>query len=296
MMMRLKIGIVFLIAFVGSFAQHPTPSAELLSRRYQSGEQLNYLMNARNNDRRYQVQLMAVVKKLANGQFVEEYAYTDLIVDGVSQPLTAASREFRQIVTLTGDAPFKFPDLSKVQPTLIGPITDLLTFYADLFLATRAGRLREPGDRFLFPSPSVSSWADGTRVLMGEGAIDFDIRLTGLDSSRGVATLLVKHVPPTTPKVKFPAEWMRERIADVPNNWIQVRRTANAYVGAAGKETFDVELKISLSNGEILSATMDNLVEAVARECRDVALSDCSEPRPHRTVRRIEMSRGNSER
>jgi hypothetical protein len=142
----------------------------------------------------------------------------------------------------------------------------------------------------------VSSWADGTRVLIGEDAIDFDIRLTGVDRSRGVATLLVKHVPPTTAKVKFPAEWMRERIADLPNNWIQVRRTANAYVGAAGKETFDVELKISLSNGEILSATMDNLVEAVARDCRDVVLSDCSGPRPYRTVRRIEMSRVNSER
>jgi hypothetical protein len=280
----------------GSYGQQETQSAGLLSRRYQPGEQLNYLMKASNNGRRYEVRLTAVVKELASGQFVEEYTWSDLVVDGVRQPLTAASRDFRQIMTLTGDQPFKFPDLSKVQPALIGPITDLLTFYADLFLAMHAGRLHKPGDRFLFPSPGVSSWADGTRVIAGEDAIDFDIRLTDVNSPHDTAMLLVKHVPPATPKVKIHAEWMREPIADVPNNWMQVRRTANGYIGAAGKETFDVELHIRLSNGEILSATMDNRVEAVERECRDVALSNCSEPRQHRITRRIELSRSNLER
>src|SRR5262249_35198514 len=151
------------------------------------------------------------------------------------------------------------PDLSKVQPGLIGPVTDLLTFYADLFLATHAGQLRKPGDRFFFANPIAASWADGTRVLIGEDSIDFDIQLTGIDRSRGVATLLVKHVPPKAQKIRMPAEWMREPVAGVPNNWVQVRRAAGGYIGAVGKETFDVELTISLSAGEILSATMDNL-------------------------------------
>jgi hypothetical protein len=183
-----------------------------------------------------------------------------------------------------------------VQPGLIGPVTDLLTFYADLFLATHAGRLREPGDRFFFANPTVGSWADGTRVLIGEDSIDFDIHLTAVDRSSGVATLLVKHVPPKVPKIRIPAEWMREPVAGVPNNWVQVRKAAGAYIGAVGKETFDVELTIRLSSGEILSATMDNRVEAVERECVDVELSNCGERRPDPTVRRIEMSLTNSGR
>jgi hypothetical protein len=254
------------------------------------GERLHYLMKGRNNDRTYQVRLTAVVKSRADGHFVEEYEWSDLVVDGIGQPLTPASREFRQEVTLAGTAPFKFPDLSKVQPGLIGPVTDLLTFHADLFLAMNAGKLRESGDQFFFPNPMVSSWADGARVLIGEDAIDFDIRLTAIGRTRGVATLVIKHVPPKGPKIRIPAEWMRKPVAGVPNNWVQVRRAAGGYIGAVGKETFDIELTIKLSGGEILSATMDNLVEAIARECADVGLSDCGEPRSNPTVRRIEMS------
>lgn len=296
MMIRLMIGIVVLSACMGSLAQDSSSSAGLLSRRYRDGERLSYLMKGRNNDRTYQVRLTAVVKRRADGQFVEEYGWSDLIVDGVAQPLTPASREFRPAVTLAGGSPFTLPDLSRVQPGLIGPVTDLLTFYADLFLATNAGQLREPGDRFFFANPMVGSWADGTRVLVGEDSVDFDIHLTGIDRSRGVAMLLVKHVPPKAPKIRIPAEWMREPVAGAPNNWVQVRRAAGAYIGAVGKETFDVELTIRLSAGEILSATMDNLVEAVARECADVELSDCGERRPNPTVRRIEMSLTNSGR
>jgi len=290
MMIRLMIGTVVLGAFMGSLPQNSSSSAGLLNRRYRDGERLSYLMKGRNNDRAYQVRLTAVVKRRADGQFVEEYAWSDLVADGVPQPLTAASREFRQAVTLAGGSPFTMPDLSRVQPGLIGPVTDLLAFYTDLFLATHAGQLREAGDRFSFASPAVGSWADGTRVLIGEDSIDFDIRLTGIDRSRGVATLLVKHVPPKASKIRIPAEWMREPVAGVPNNWVQVTKEAGAYIGAVGKETFDVELRISLSSGEILSATMDNLVEAVARECVDVELSDCGKRRPDPTVRRIEMS------
>jgi hypothetical protein len=188
-------------------------------RRYKDGDRLSYVMKGRHNDRPFEVRLTAVVKKGADGRFVEEYAWSDLTWGGEAQPLTPSSRDFRRAVTLAGGEPFTFPDLSRVQPGLIGPVTDLLTFYSDLFLAMHAGHLRAPGDHFLVPNPMVSE----------------------------------------------------------------------TYVASAGKETFDVELKVRLSTGEIVSATLDNLVEAVARDCRIVELTECGEPRPDRTVRRIEM-------
>jgi len=214
MMIRLRLltGIVALGGFIGSLAQDSS-SAGLLSRRYRDGERLIYLMKGRNNDQTYEVRLTAAVTRRADGQFIEEYRWSDLVVDGVSQPLTTASQEFRQVVTLAGGSPFTFPDLSKLQPGLIGPVADLLTFYADLFLAIHAGQLRQPGDRFVFPNPMVSSWADGTRVLIGEDSIDFDVQLTGIDRSRAVARLLVRHVPPSEPKIRIPAAWMRKPVA-----------------------------------------------------------------------------------
>lgn len=288
-MIRLMTGIVALGGLIGSLA-HAISSAGLLDRRYQNGERLTYFMKGSNNDWTYRVRLTAIVKRGAAGKFIEEYAWSDLVSNGVPQPLTTASQDFRQVVTLAGGSPFTFPDLSKVQPALIGPITDLLTFYADLFLATHAGQLREPGDRFFFANPIASSWADGTRVLVGEDSIDFDIQLTGIERSRDVATLLVKHVPPKEPKIRIPTNWMLEPVADTPNNFVQVRRQGDSYIGSAGKETFDVELTISLSTGQIVRASMDNLVDATQRECTDAELTACGERRPDRTFRHIEMS------
>ena len=131
-----------------STAQGPGTDG-LLVRRYQEGENLGYLMTARTNDSAHEVRLTATVSRDAAGRIVEEYAWSDLVIDGIPRQLTPASREFRQTVTLNGDAPFAFPDLSRLRPGLIGPVTDLLTFYADLFLAMHAGQLRAPGDRFL---------------------------------------------------------------------------------------------------------------------------------------------------
>ena len=55
------------------------------------------------------------------------------------------AKAFRLAVTLEGGAPFESPDLSKA-PGLIGPVTDVLTFYSDLFLAMHQGALRQAGD------------------------------------------------------------------------------------------------------------------------------------------------------
>src|SRR5687768_6735543 len=65
-------------------------------------------------------------------------------------------------------SPFPPPDVSKA-PGLVGPVTDLLTFYADLFLAIHGGPvLRNVGDRFYFENPVAPSWADGKVVILGE--------------------------------------------------------------------------------------------------------------------------------
>ena len=131
----------------------------------------------------------SVVKKAADGRFVEEYSWSDRVSNGEPRPLAAAIEGFRATVTVEkGGAPFALPDLSQT-PDLVGPVLDLMTFYADLFLAMNAGELRQVGDRFLVPTPAVASWADGTRVLVGEDAVDFDLTLIAIDRIAGIATL-----------------------------------------------------------------------------------------------------------
>jgi len=272
------------------FAQATPPRRGLLERRYREGETLVYRMKAANEGRPYEAQASGVVKKDPSGAWIEEYAWSNVIFNGAPLSLPPASVDFRQVLSLDPRKPPAIPNLAVVHPSLIGPITDLLTFYSDLWLAEQVGTLSKPGDRAYQEHGTPASWADGNYVVLGEDSIDFDITLTEVDAAREAATLLIRHVPPKKPQVRLPAAWMREPVADTPNNWVEVTRNAGRYVAEVGKETFDVQLTVSLSDGRILSGTIENPVRAQARDCQDAALTNCGDSRPHRILRRIEIS------
>jgi hypothetical protein len=48
--------------------------------------------------------------------------------------------------------------------------------------------------------------------------------------------------------------------------------TARGLVASVGQETFDVVLRLRLTDGAILSASMENPVVTIERRCRDLAL------------------------
>lgn len=262
-----------------------------LLRRYREGETLTYQMEATNDGRRYQAQADGIVKKASDGTYYEEYQWSNLVLSGKPSPLTPTGVNFVQQVTLDPNHHVSFPNLSQADPRLIGPALDLLTFYTDLWLVEKTGKLQRAGDHFYFKRSTPNSWADGHYVLLGEDSIDFDLTLKDINPSDNTATLLVQHVPPPQPEVRYAAEWMRKPVADTPNNWVQIEKTKDGkYLAAMGKETFDVVMTLSLSDGKILSATMDNPVHTMERECSDAALTECGESKSHVIKREIEIS------
>jgi hypothetical protein len=283
-MTRIFLAFLFLSALAFAAAQ-----TSPLARHYTEGEKLIYHMKASNDGWTYEVQANAIVKKDASGRFVEEYAWTDFKSDA-PMPLSPASLSFRQTLSLDPAISPSVPNLSQVQPFLIGPITDLVTFYADLWMAAKQTTLAHSGDHAYVKFGGPVSWADGNYVILGEDSIDFDLTLKELDAASQIAALVVKHVPPAQPAVRLPAPWMRTAVGDTPINWIDVKKnTAGKYVAEVGKETFDVEIKISLKDGKILSAVLDNPVQASKRECADAAFFDCGEPTDERIHRHIEL-------
>jgi hypothetical protein len=83
---------------------------------------------------------------------------------------------------------------------------------------------------------------------------------------------------------------MEAAVADTPNNWVEVIKTdSGKYLGEIGKETFDVEITVSLADGKILLATMDNSVSVSSRECTDPALKHCSGTERYQIRRQIEV-------
>jgi hypothetical protein len=292
---RLRSALIILCTFSAvasvhsAVAQNAPPDPSPLARHYAEGEKLTYHMKGNNDGWTYEVRATGVVKKDANGHNVEEYAWSDF-KSNAPMSLSPQSLSFRQTLSLDPAVQPSIPNLSQVQPFLIGPITDLLTFYSDLWLAIGQSDLKHAGDHAYVKFGGPSSWADGNYVILGEDSIDFDLTLKSLDPSSQIATLLVKHVPPAQPKVKLPAPWMQTPVADTPNNFIDVKKNpAGKYVAQVGKETFDVEIKISLKDGRILSAALDNLVKTHQRECSDAALLDCGDPSDHQIRRQIEI-------
>ena len=205
----------------------PHPAAQtMLTRQYQEGEIVFYRMAASNRDRfrttTYRADATGTVKKEASGRFVEEFTWSNFVFDDKPLDLPAA-KDFRQLLSRSPGYPMSVPDLRPVLK-IVGPITDLLTFYADLVVATQRGALSREGDHFRFEYGTPASWADGSYVVLGEDSIDFDVTLKALTEADRVATLLVRHVVPTAPRIRIPVEWMRAPVADTPNNWVEVQK------------------------------------------------------------------------
>ena len=247
-------------------ASAPTPALPQnpLHRTYREGETLAYQMKGQNEAWHYTIRADGIVTKGATGPFLEEYRWSGMESDGKPVALSPETQAFLQKVSLDPISMPGMPNLSKVDRAIIGPITDFMTFYSDEWLALRMGALKKPGDHFYFPMPFNPSWADGTHVLLGEDSIAFDMTWKSTNASDHTALILIRHVPPTKPTVKLPADWMKTPVADTLNNWVEVEKEEDGKFDAGvGQETFDVELKIDLTDGKILSGSMDNTVKTI---------------------------------
>ena len=178
-----------------------------LQRHYADGAVSHYRMTGNNNGWQYTIRATDTVRRDANGRYYEEISWSDL-TSNAQQTLTPASLAMRQTVSLDDPAAYmKMPDLANVQPLLIGPMTDTLTFYSDLLLVMKA-KLRQPGQTAYVSRITPNSWADGQRVLLGQDAVDFSFTVESVKPVEHTKTLLIQHVPPPSLLVQQPAKWM----------------------------------------------------------------------------------------
>ena len=170
----------------GTKAESHKPKS-LLARHYQEGEKLSYHMTASNRERDrtllYEIQAEAIVKRDENG-YIEEFAWSNLVVNGKPVMLPPPSLALRQMLSLMPNPKLAIPDLSKVHPMMIGPITDMLSFYADMRILKTQGNLTRAGDHFYFKHGTPNSWADGMYVTLGQDSIDLMSRWLRLTTRR----------------------------------------------------------------------------------------------------------------
>jgi hypothetical protein len=155
----------------------------------------------------------------------------------------------------------------------------------------KLGTLEREGDHATFANNHPNSWADGRLILVGEDAIDFDLTVGRVDRSAGTAELIVRHVAPADPAIRLAADWMKVPVGKGANNWTQVAHPApGKYLAGVGNELIEVRIDVALVSGRIVSATMNNPVDVVERDCEDLEALKCGEPRRYRIVRSIEIN------
>jgi hypothetical protein len=268
-------------------AQQAPADAGTLQRHYVEGTVSHYLMVGDNDGWKYSIRATDIVKRDANGHFYEEIGWSDLASG--QQTLTPASVAMRQTVSLDDPAAYmKVPSLANVQPLLIGPITDTLTFSSDLLLAMRA-RLTQPGQTAYVSRGTPNSWADGQYILLGQDAVDFSLKVESSNIAEHTETLLIQHVPPPALHVQQPATWMQNATQAAVNNFVQISKENDGFIAETGKETFDVRLVVDTRDGRLLSATMHNPVVLRVRACTDRELTRCGPETPKTIVREITL-------
>ena len=150
--------------------------------------------------------------------------------------------------------------------------------------------LLHAGDHAYVNFGAANSWADGTRIVLGQDSIDFEVLLKSIDQAKQIATLVVRHVPPEHPQIKLPARWMTTPVDASQNNWVQVEKGSDGkYAAGVGQETFDVQITVDLATGRLLSASMDNPVDVMERVCDDAALTACGNPERYSIHRQISL-------
>ncbi len=307
--------------------QPPATAAPPWARHYYPGEKIVYRMRATNRDSNgttvYEFKAKGAAKKEPAGGYTEEFgwsnvtsfhspnnvdlfslsgasAWDELVANQPKLTLPPASLAFRQRLSLPPiPQPADFvkvasslSSLGRLHPSMIGPVADLTTIYVDLLLASALGAGAKTGDhRYIDSGSRANSWADGSRVIVGEDSIDFDCSVKELNKEAQTVTLVINHVPPAKPGVKLSAEWMRAPVTDTPNNWVEIKKNQDGSCAASvGKETFEVTVLLNLTDGQILSARMDNPVEVLQRDCPDSSLNNPGPARRYQIRRQIEIT------
>lgn len=80
---------------------------------------------------------------------------------------------------------------------------------------------------------------------------------------------------------------MKAPVSDTANNWVEVEKSGEKFAAEVGKETFEADITVDMATGRILSATMENPVEVLQRDCVDRALTSCGESVRYRIRRQI---------
>lgn len=208
----------------------------------------------------------------------EQVRWVALTVDGTD--MTAAARSFPAYdLSLDPRAAdgLTVPDTSAV-PGLVGPVTDLTTFYVPLSAQAGIGALHRPGQSETAPTLLSGNFASAA-MPVGQDLLQLTTTLTSL--TRRQATLTSDFVPPPAGGLTVTAPFMDSPVCGTtPNNFEEVQQSGTAFLALWGCEQFTATTVADRASGRIVSASLSNPLQLSAMECQDAALTQCTDIGP----------------
>lgn len=172
---------------------------------------------------------------------------------------------------------------------LLGPITDLGTFYVDLSIPVGIDNLHQPGQSYTDPTPLSGNFASATSPV-GQDLIQLTTTLTSLNATQ--ATFTSTYVPPPQGGLTLTQPFMDSPVCgSTPNNFELVQQQGTGYQALWGCENFTVTTVVNRPSGQIVSAQITNPLQLDEVTCTDEALTDCQAPVPLTIPRTAQLTK-----
>lgn len=173
-----------------------------------------------------------------------------LMLDSLARSITP------YFISRARDGSVELPPLNISE--MVGPITDLNTFFVSVHPSEGIAHLASVGDIHEDSSVVQGDFTDSVMVLLGNDCLNVSyelLRITG-----DTAVYRITYAPPRTSCLPMLRGDMSAAVVDsVPNNFQMIRDAGEGKVTLMwGVEEFIVTASVDRSNGMILRADMDN--------------------------------------
>jgi len=284
----------FLMLFIPlcSFSQSTNSD---LTRKYNIGEVYRYRMttNVIHNDK-WQSTIVAVCElKVMAGS--DKIPYEE--VKWISKKVITAKDTTEYPEEIKNTSPYRISlhpngrlDLPPIQVAgMTGEITDFNTFYVAISPRLGIGQLHKQFDSFTKPENVKGNFANGKDILKGEDCLEASSILQRITKEEAI--IQSDFMPPATQCLQyFTAEMTKPVAGETINNFQMVRASANNKVNLFyGKEKFNINSTISLKDGKLRSALMNNTLFLQLKLNCNSDYTDCQHTMPFTIDRKIRL-------
>ena len=212
--------------------------------------------------------------------------------DGKTEDMSEAIGKFPawdvSLAPTDGGVGLALPDIAGWDMAVVGPVTDLLTFFVAISPQAGIDSVSQVGQTCVLPEAPVASWANGESIPVGQDCIQISVTLKEIHED--TAVFETRFMPPEEAGLEMLKPWMDESVvAGTPNNFQQQMSMGDAAAVMWGREEFVVTSTVRRADGMLLSATMSNELQLKMKIGCSSELESCKHEIPLHIRRELSL-------